>query len=795
MIINILKITFRNFIKYRTYSLLNILGLATGITSTILISLYVIDELSYDKFWENSDNIHRVVIDFKGPEGNFDFARTAPLIGPTLKDEIPEIQEFNRFNGGWPVLVKNEDVNFYEENIFFTDPNVFDLFSFDFIYGDKNDALNSPNSIVLSESLAKKLFRSTDEVDKTIQFEKDQLLKVTGIFKDIPQNTHIKINGLATYPKRYENFMNRWNSHVFYTYVSSAPEVKLNQLNKKLNEFTKKHYGSDLNIGESVSISLQPIHDIHLHSDRMNELEANGNYSYVIIFGIVAIFILAIASINFVNLSTARSTLRAKEIGVRQVIGANRKMLFSQFISESIILTVISVLLSILCLKFMLPYFNNFIEKGIEINYLNSPIIISSIILFTLLLGFISGVYPALYLSSLKPINVFSGKVGELFKGNASFFRKALVVFQFTISVCLITSTIIVSSQINYLLNKDIGFEKDQVLVVPISDFKDDILENYDALRNMILSKFDIDYVTISGDIPGRMATTLAYNIEGMPENDYKAITALLVEPDFLKTYQMEIIAGRDFDRTMQTDLSEAFVINESAVRNMGINNPEEVIGKRFYMKNTGKIIGVVKDFNFNSLHQNVEPLAMTYFTDWFGYVSIKLNPNNIEKSIDFIQSAFYEFVPGMPFDYFFFDEDFNKQYKADIKFKEVFLSFAVLAVFIACLGLIGLISFTAERKTKEIGIRKVLGASELSISYLLVKEFLLLVIIANLIALPFSLFITNSWLNNFAYKLSIGWDSFVLSGLITLVVAITTVGYQALKASFQNPVKSIRSE
>ncbi len=795
MLKNIIKTTFRNFSKYKSYFLLNILGLATGIISTILISLYVIDELSYDNFWENSDNIYRVVIDFEGPEGHFDFARTSPMIGPTLKSDIPEIKEFNRFNGGWPVLLQNGDNKFYEENIFFSDQTVFNIFSFNFIEGDKNTALSEPNSIVLSQSAAKKLFGDTDVFGKTIQFEKDQLLKITGVFEDITQNTHIKINGLTTYPKRYENFMNRWSSHVFYTYISAVPGIQIEQLNKKLKDFTNKYYGEDLAIGESVSISLQPIRDIHLYSDRMNEMEANGNYSYAIIFGVVAIFILVIASINFINLSTARSTLRAKEIGVRQVIGANRRMLFNQFISESIMMTAIAVIVSLICLEFILPYFNNFVGKEIAINYLSNLFIIPSIIVFILLLGFISGIYPALYLSSFKPVNAVSGKTGNLFKGNASFFRKALVVFQFTISTCLIASTIIVSSQIDFLLNKDIGFEKGQVMVVPISDFREDVLQNYEFLRNTLTANSNIDHITISGDIPGRMATTLAYNIEGMLENDYKAVTALLVEPDFLKTYQMEIVAGRDFDRKIKTDFSKAFIINETAAKNMGFQNPEDAIGKRFYMKNTGKIIGVVKDFNFNSLHKNVEPLAMTYFTDWFGYVSIKLNTNNIEESIDFTKSSFSNLIPEMPFDYFFFNEDFNRQYQADIKFKEVFFIFGVLAIFIACLGLIGLISFTAERKTKEIGIRKVLGATEISISYLLIKEFLLPVLIANVIALPISFLITSNWLNNFAYKIDIGYDAFTLAGIISLVIAITTVSYQALKASFQNPVKSIKSE
>lgn len=786
------KTSLRYFRKEKLYTFINVFGLVLGITASTFIAMYVFDELSYDNFHDNPDSIYRVTYQLKTPTAEFHHARTAPLYGPTLKNDFPEIKYFTRVHIG-SEIIKYSGQSYQTNKFYYTDKDAFNIFGFNLIEGDPNTVLSSPFSITMSETEAHKIFGNENPVGKTIFLDDTLTYTVTGIFKDVPSNSHFKPNYLAAYSNPNVPWMNMWGNNTYYSYVKLNSAESFPSLNAGIPQFIDKYLSTRLDDGEKLDIVFQPVTDIHLYSNIRDELEPGGNITYVIILSAAALFILLIASINFLNLTLARSTRRTKEIAMRKVVGAEKRNLIYQFVGESIMLTFGAAVISAIIIGITLPYFNEFTGKTIALNRESLSSLIPSALLLVLVLGVMSGLYPALVVSSQKVAKIFANKSSSP-SGYSQFFRRALITIQFVISVSLITGTIIISSQLKFIQNKELGFNKDQILVVPFSSYYNDVLSNYDALRNQLLSNPGIASVTMSGDIPGDMNTSLSYYAEGMPVNTSDAITAMIVEPDFLKTYDMVIVAGRDFSREIQTDYDEAMIINESAAKSIGWT-PEEAIGKRFDMMKGGKIIGVVKDFHFYSLHKSIEPVAITYWPDWFGLISIKMNAKNLTQTIAGIEQTFDGMFPGKPFNYSFFDENFNKQYEADQKFQQIFFAFSLLTIGIACLGIFGLISFSAERKTKEIGIRKVLGAGEASLVYLLVKEFALLVVIANIVALPVSYYVVSSWLENFAYRISIGWQAFALAGVLSLLISLLSVGFHAYNATKKNPVETLRAE
>lgn len=794
MFVNFIKTALRNIKKQKIYFIINLAGLSLGITASIMIALYVADELSYDKFHKNAEKIVRVTYAISSSSGNFEGARTSPLYGPTLSAEYPEVDLFNRFKVDKPIL-KYKEIVFETRNFFYTDPDVFDIFSIELIAGDRNTALKEINSLLLSEKEAVKLFGNSNPIGKTVILNDNRECMITGIFKDLPTNTHIKIDYLSPYPQSYYKWMDSWGNNTYYTYLKLKENTSAEYLQSRMPEFVKKYFGAKLNPDQELRVNIQPITDIHLNSNVSEELEINGNYLSVIIFTFVSIFLLLIASINFINLSTARSALRAKEVGLRKVVGADRKSLILQFIGEAVFMVFLSGIIGIIAIELLLNEFNTFTGKGISIDYFTNPYVIPGMILFILILGICAGIYPAFVLSSFKPVKTLGSKSAATPSGFNATFRNVLVIVQFVISISFITCTLFISSQLDFILSKDTGFSKEQILLLPFGSFNKEVVGKFETFKNRLLEYSEISFVTMSGDIPGNMNTTLGFSAEGIGENKKGAITAMIVEPDFLKTYGMEIIAGRDFNRNFQSDLDEAIIINESAAKLIGFENSEQALGKKFNIMKKGKIIGVVKDFNYYSLHKSIEPLVISYWPDWFGIISIKLNSSNLSKTKEYIKEVWNTTFSNKPFNYSFFDQDFNRQYQADQNFKKVFVAFSTLTIFIACLGILGLISFSAKRRTREIGIRKILGASEISLATLLVKDFVLLVVIANIAALPLIYFSMTSWLEGFAYRITLGFDHFLYGGLISLVLAVSIVCRQAIKASVANPVDTLRNE
>lgn len=790
---NYIKTSLRYFRKEKLYTFINVLGLSIGITASTFIALYVINQLSYDRFHNNADRIFRVTYRLRTSTADFHHARTAPLYGPTLKNDFPQIKYFIRIHTG-SEIIKYYEQSFETDKFFYTDPDVFNIFGFRLISGDPNTVLANPYSITLSQSEAFKIFGDKNPIGKTILLADTLVYNVTGVFEDVPSNSHFKPKYLATYSNPNIKWMNMWGNNTYYTYIKLNSDNAITSLRAAIPQFVDKYLSSRMDEGEKLDIIFQPVKDIYLYSQTRSELEPGGNITYIKILLIAAFFILLVASINFVNLSLARSSGRTKEIAMRKIVGAGKHNLIYQFVGESILLTFAATLIAIILISTILPYFNEFTGTNLKVTAENISILLPIVLLFVLVLGTAAGLYPAIIVSSINVVKVFASK-SSTSSGHSPFFRRMLITIQFVVSITLITGTIIFSSQLNFIQKKDLGFNKEQILVVPFSSYYNEVIKNYDALRNSLLLNPGISNVTMSGDIPGNMNTSLSYYAEGMPINSSDAITAMIVEPDFIKTYNMKIVAGRDFSRESQSDYENAMIINESAVKTIGWSTPEEAIGKRFDMIKNGKIIGVVKDFNFYSLHKTIEPVAITYWSDWFGLISIKINTDNLSETIAGIKDVWTELFAGRPFNYSFFDQDFDKQYEADQKFQQIFLLFALLTILIACLGIFGLVSFSAERRTKEIGIRKVLGAGESGLVFLLAKEFIFLVVIANLIAIPISYMISSNWLNNFAYRVSVGWDAFALAGIISLMISLLTAGFQAYNSTRKNPADILRSE
>jgi len=781
---NYFAIAIRNIVRNKVHSFINIVGLALGLASFILIMLFVTDELGYEKFHLKADRIYRI-----SPE---DYVRTAPLLAPTLKSDFPEIESvarLQRYSG----IMKYGDKSLYERKTFFAPQEFVNMVTLEFTQGNIEGALNNPYEAIISESVAEKYFGTKDGLGKVLIFLDTIPLKVTGVFNDLPSNTHLDFDILASFKTREivgGSTLETWSNNIYYTYFMFHEASQVNGFEEKLSDFTGRHIRV-LRNRENYSLTIQNFADIHLNSNKRMELEANSSASYVYIFSISALITLLIAGINFMNLTTARASQRAKEIGVRKSIGADKRQLVSQFLGESVITSLLSLFLALGLVYLLIPQLNSLAGKDISFLSVFEFDNLLIVLMITMALGILSGIYPAYILSSYKPTVVLkgvaisgSGKLG---------LRKLLVVVQFVASVMLLIGTGAVYNQLNFMKNASLGFEKEQIMVIPfLWDAK--VLDQYQSLKNTFKGNSSIINVTASGDVPGRIATGMGYWAEGMPEDQYKSTTALYTDPDFIKTYKIEIIAGRDFNEEIQSDMESGYIINQSAVKEIGWT-PEEAIGKRFAVHNNGTIIGVIKDFHHSSLHQNMDPLIMAIRPSWFGYISVRLSKGNPEETITYLQNTWQDIVPDRPFNYFFLDEDFNQQYQAESKFSKVLLAFSVLSIFIASMGLFGLTSYAVEVRRKEIGIRKVLGATARSILYNLSRDFTLLIVLATLIGVPVASFLMLNWMESFAYQSGINW--WLVTGSLGLIFAISflAIGFNALKASLQNPATTLRED
>lgn len=786
---NYLKIALRNLRRAKVYSVINIFGLAVGLACTILIMLWLTDELSFDKFHEDSDQIYRISSHRQNMGSKDLYAGSPAPIGPAAQLEFPEVTHFTRLQSGWTGWYFHYgDKNFMEERLACADPSFFEIFPFEFLKGDPKTALVERYSVVLTENLAKKCFGDEDPMGKIIQMDDNDML-ITGVIKNTPANSHIQFDyifPIINMTEWRESQIESWEYLQFATYLKLYENADPELVDQKLNSLVKKNTPD-----ARLKLALQPLEDIHLYSNEMNNwmivYPGKGNITYVYIFFLIAMAVLFLACVNFMNLSTARAGTRYKEVGIRKVTGAQRTNLIAQFLGESLILTFIALGLALLFVELTLPVFNELAAKNLNLNItLNQPFTLL-IIVMTLLTGLISGSYPALYLSSFNPTGIMKTFV-QFKTGKSGTIRKILVVGQFTITIILIVTTFVIFRQLSFINNKDLGFDKENIITFATYG---EYGRNYEAARNELLQNPAI--LNISRAFPpgqGYGGTT-EVDWEGKNPNDEVTFFDDKVDYEFANTFGIEMAEGRFYTKEFTTDPSN-FVLNEVAVKKMNLSDP---IGKRFtYQGEQGVIIGVAKDYHGGSLHEPIVPKVLK-FTDRGFFVCVKFRTGNTAQIIQYLEKKWEKFVPNFPFRYSFLDESINNYYKTEKRIGTLFSYATILAIFIACLGLFGLTSFMAERRTKEIGIRKVLGASVSGIVHLLTREFSGWVLLANIIALPVGGYLMHGWLQNFAYRISIDWWVYVLAGGSAFLIALFTVSFQAIKAALTNPVEALRYE
>ncbi|QEC65979.1 FtsX-like permease family protein [Panacibacter ginsenosidivorans] len=813
MVKNYFKIAFRNLWKNKGYSTINILGLAIGLATCLLITLYVTDELSYDRYNVNADRIYRINADIRFGGGDLHMTQTSDMMGQVLKKDYPQVEEYTRIYGNEGAkLIKKGNEFITEKNIAYVDSTFFNVFTLPAIEGDAKTALNQPNTVVITASTAKKYFNSTNVLGKTIEVKNGETttpFKITAVIKDIPHNSHFQLDFMLSM-KNADYQWGQYTSHNFNTYLLLKKGTDYKAFEKSFEQYITKYvlpYVQQFikinsmdefrKSGNKLEYSLIPLTKIHLYSDYSFELSPSGNIQYVYIFSAVALFILIIACINFMNLSTARSASRAKEVGIRKVLGTERKTLIAQFLVESTITAFISLIIAVAIAYFVLPLFNDVAAKSLSVKDLLNIHILPFLILVPFVVGLLAGSYPALFLSGFKPIVVLKGSANTGFK--KSNLRNVLVVFQFATSVMLIIGTIIVYSQLHYIQTTKLGFSKDQVLVV---DGAYALNNNVQAFKNDVLAMNGVSSATVSAYLPVTNSSRSDNTYSKEAVMDFKNgidMQTWRIDYDYIKTMGMEIVKGRNFSKEFGSD-SSAMLITETTAKLLGYSDP---IGKMMYVPSNIqgdnsmipiKIIGVVKDFHFESLRQNIGPLCMLLGNST-GLISFKINVANADGLIKQIENKWKAMAPGMPFSYRFMDDSFNEMYRSEQRAGYIAITFAVLAIVIACLGLFGLVTYMAEQRTKEIGIRKVLGASTGNVVTMLSKDFLVLVIIACVIAFPVAWLAMSNWLKDYAYRINIEWWVFFVAGFTALAIALITVSFQAIKAALANPVKSLRTE
>ncbi len=796
MVKNYFRTALRNLFKYPGFSLINLLGLAMGMACCILILLFVRYELSYDAYHENADRIYRVTREWFNEDGtsSLHLGHVAPPIGPLLLNDFPDIEEVTRIQAPGRLLCSYGNKHFQEENILFAEENFFKIFSFKLDSGDPETVLKDPFTVVITEAAALKYFGDIEPIGQTLKFENRIDTRVAGIITPAPANSHFHfdiIASLATLRQMYgrREFEN-WGSNNYATYLLLPDGYDIRQLEAGVPAFLDRHKGEDYH--KSNTLHFQRLTDIHLRSHLDSELEPNSDILYVYLFSAIALFVLLIACINFMNLSTARSSIRAREVGMRKVVGAIRAHLIRQFLGESLILAFFALILAVTAVKVALPSFSRFVGRDLSLNLVRNPADLLIVVLIAGAAGMLAGSYPAFFLSAFHPVQALKGI--KIQTGKRSIFRTVLVVFQFTISIILIIAVVVVYRQLQFSRSKNLGFNKEQIVVLPTSD---QIRSKFESLHTQLLAHPNIIRAAASSRIPsGRLLDSSgALVISGTIEAPVNfRIANVRVSYDFIPTYEIKIAAGRNFSRDFPTDSQEAFILNEAAITKLGWK-AEEAIGRAFkYGRRSGRIIGVVKDFHFESLHQEIAPIVF-YLEPEFRLVSLRIRPENIPDTMTFLKEKWDEIRPNYPFDYFFIDERFDGLYRSEEKLGQVFGIFSILAIFIAALGLFGLASFTAERRIKEIGIRKVLGAPVGSIVFLLSKDFSKWVLAANVIAWPVAYYAMFRWLQSFAYRTALAIEVFLIAGALAFGIALITISFQTFKAAWGDPARALRYE
>jgi len=811
MLRNYLKIAFRNMAKYKVISFINLFGLTVGITCCLLILTYIIHETSYDKYNSKADRIYRVTRSFNNKEGiqSLHLGAVAPPYGPLLKNEFPDIEKVTRILPFGTVPTRYKEKIFNEKDIYCADEYFSGIFDVAMVKGDPHTALTDPFSIIVTDDVAHRYFGDEDPMGKTIQMNSQFNLRVTGVFKTFPENSHfhphilISFNTLkdtAIYGEK--GLQTNWGNNAFFTYLLFPKDYPVKNIEARFPAFLDKYmpgYYGDLKASKMTRLYLQKLTDIHLTSHLDEEMEENGDINRIWIFSAIALFILFIACINYMNLSTARSALRAKEIGIRKTSGAQRSEIIVQFLSESVMITFMATVLAVGLTWLTLPLLNTVTGLTLNINSVFIPQVIIPLILTPFVIGIISGIYPALFMSSFQPVKVLKGlfKAG---KGTITF-RQVLVSVQFGISIVLIICTSIVFQQLHYMQEKSLGFDKERIVTIGYDEAT--MNKTYDAFRSELRNSSLIKDLGRSSRIPsGRLLDEQGASAES--GDSLRPVSAdikyVSTDFDFIPTYGMHVLAGRSFSRAYGTDTT-SFVLNAAGARALGLQQPQQAVGRNFsYGGVKGKIVGVLDDFHFESMHQQIVPLVLCMTppnTPGFHYnfVSVKIAGNNVPAGVAYLEKIWKKYMPGTPFEYTFLDEKFDELYRSEQRQGTLFTSFACIAIFIACLGLLGLSAFAISQRTKEIGIRKVLGANVGSIVTLLSKDFLKLVAIAAPFAFFGAWFAMHKWLTDFAYRISIQWWIFLLAGILAAAVALITISFQAIRAATAPPVKSLRTE
>ncbi len=801
MIRNYIKTAYRSLLKNKGFTFLNVFGLSVGLATCLLIVFYVVDELSYDKYNAKSDRIYRVTIDAKlNGNGGIYATSEEPLLA-ALKGTFPQIAASTRlidvnglFTSPQKFYVRKGAGDIQEKKVVFTESSIFNVFTLPMVDGSPAGSLDAPNTAVITESTAKKYFNKVDVVGQILTFNDTSAFKVTGVIKDIPAQSHFNYDFFLSFSSRPESHDHGWGYSGLHNYLVLKPGANISNLQTAIASIEIKHSFSPsawVTGGNHLKVILKPLTDIHLRDESQFELSPGGSIQYVYIFSVIAIFILLIACVNFMNLSTARSSNRAKEVGVRKVLGSARKYLIAQFLTESVLVTLVSAIIAVFLALALLSLFNQMAGKQLAFTASNLRWLLPSLLVIVLVVGFLAGSYPAFYLSAFQPIDVLKGKIAKGFKG--SFLRGFLVVFQFSISIFLIIGTLVIYNQLNYIHNKSLGFDRSEVLVIKNANV---LGKQADVLKQEVKQLPGITNITMSSYQPTgdeRLKTGLFPDATIDIKKDI--ITEFwTVDEDYISTMGIKLIDGRNFSKQMATDTA-AIIVNEAFVNKFGRKDPlGQTVYRDFDKVRPYHIVGIVKDFNFESLHSKISPLALVYSPD-NGAMSVRLHTANITALMSQIESKWKELSPNQQFSYSFMDEDFDATYRSEQRIGTIFISFSTLAILIACLGLFGLAAYAAEQRNKEIGIRKVLGASVSGIVGMLSMDFIKLVFISILIATPLAWWAMNKWLQDFAYRVNIQWYTLALAGVVAILIAFVTISFQSIRAALSNPVDSLRSE
>ena len=789
MLKNLIKTAIRHILKHLGYSIMNILGLTLGISSALFLIIYVADEVSYDRYHEKADRIYRVSTKITEPDDQFIWTVAQIPFGPQVVHDYPEVQSFVRFIPMPRALYKYEDKEFNEENFCYVDSTLFDIFTYKVLKGEVKSALLEPKKIVLTEKIANKYFGKSDPIGKTLTTGTDTY-EVTGVIQDVPTNSHFRFDAVASrnnLPKQ----LGSWGNFGVFTYLLFPENFDVKVFEKKIQEmygtYMKPIFGA-MNI--KMEYIIEPITKIHLYSTKAGEPEPTGSITYVRVFAIVAIFLVLIAAMNYMNLATARSTRRAREVGLRKVVGSRRGPLMLQFLSESMVFTIISLIISLVLLVILLPRFNMLAGKYFNLHVIYSPVVLLTLLGIILVVGLFGGSYPAFFLSRFSPVTVLKG---EITQGSAgSLFRKILVVIQFTISVIMIICTLVVFRQLNYLKTMDQGFDQKNVLSLQLNQ---SMIQKYPVLKEALLQNPNIKFVGSTNTPVGEGSGKLVFNVETDQGMTPKGINFAIVDHDFVKTLGIKIVKGRDFQQDMPSDTLTGVIVNETFVKRMGWSDP---IGKKVeagggnFVK--ARVIGVMEDYHQTGMYNGIESLLLAYRTR-NNVIYIKLKENDMQPTLSYIETKWKEIFPGEPYTFTFLNERFNRQFETDEKRGKIFTLFTILAILIACLGLFGLASYMVEQRTKEIGIRKVFGANEAIVLRLIARDFLILVIIGIVIATPVAYYFMNNWLKNYVYRTNIGLPLMISAALLTILITFITISYKAYQAAIMNPARSLKTE